>query len=83
MGMFDTVVARCPECGQELEFQSKAGPCDLKRYKSTSVPPEIACSLSGDTMSCSKCGCLVEITYGGAQSRVSMGVSLVGDEEYD
>ena len=42
MGVFDTVYAKCPNCGEPLEFQSKAGGCDLKKYHHTSVPAEIA-----------------------------------------
>ncbi len=48
MGMFDTVFAPCPECGKLLGFQSKEGECDLKKYKHTSVPAEIAADLTGE-----------------------------------
>jgi len=47
MGMFDSVFAPCPVCGKLLEFQSKAGKCDLKKYTHTSVPAEIAADLIG------------------------------------
>ena len=54
MGMFDSVVIVCPMCGCEVEFQSKAGKCELKRYDPESVPPEIAVDLNGAHESC--CG---------------------------
>lgn len=31
MGMFDTIVIECPNCGNEIECQSKSGDCTLKR----------------------------------------------------
>lgn len=45
MGMFDYVNIRCPECGQKLEFQSKAGPCEMKRFK---IPGNAPLSVIGD-----------------------------------
>lgn len=32
MGMFDYVRIKCPNCGLFVEEQSKAGPCELKRF---------------------------------------------------
>ncbi len=32
MGMFDSVHAKCPQCGEESEFQSKEGACNLANY---------------------------------------------------
>lgn len=29
MGMYDSVMVRCPKCGEEHEFQSKSGECLL------------------------------------------------------
>lgn len=31
MGYFDTIVIECPDCGNEIECQSKSGDCTLKR----------------------------------------------------
>ena len=56
MGMFDSVIARCPKCGGEVEFQSKAGPCELKRYRADDVPPANAESIAGDVSTCRACG---------------------------
>lgn len=42
MGMFDSVFAPCPICGKTLEFQSKAGECNFKKYHHSKVPAEIA-----------------------------------------
>lgn len=41
MGMFDYVRARCPNCGEIIEEQSKAGPCQLKDYNLYNAPASI------------------------------------------
>jgi len=55
MGMFDSVWIRCRECGEEVEFQSKAGPCQLRDYRQETVPTEIAKDILGSVRKCS-CG---------------------------
>ena len=61
MGMFDRVIARCPSCNTEVEFQSKAGDCTLSRYDSHEVPIEIAKDIDGDCKRCPSCDYLVKI----------------------
>jgi len=58
MGMFDSVWIRCRECNEEVEFQSKAGPCQLKDYGQDAVPTEIAKDLLGSSRRCS-CGTII------------------------
>ena len=29
MGMFDSLIVKCPNCNEQVEFQSKAGGCNL------------------------------------------------------
>lgn len=61
MGMFDRVIASCPECGRDVEFQSKAGPCRLHVYRADrGVPPAIADALQGVKEYCF-CGTGVEL----------------------
>lgn len=55
MGMFDTVQVDCPNCGHELDFQSKAGPCILATYTPNNVPIEIALDLHEEYKWCPKC----------------------------
>ena len=78
MGTFDSVLARCPECGAEVEFQSKAGECRLRRYHASSVPMEIAADIDGTSVRC-ECGEFVTLSTGG-NNRVCM---RVVDKEYD
>lgn len=62
MGMFDEYVTRCRDCGEEVVFQTKAGPCRLTRYDQYSVTkePTVAGALDGQTEFCD-CGRTVTI----------------------
>lgn len=54
MGMFDSLYVPCA-CGEEVEFQSKAGDCALERYTLSNCPPRIAGDLIGQSQTC-RCG---------------------------
>ena len=73
MSMFDSVFARCPNCGEEVEFRSKAGVCYLCRYNMNSVPAEIAQDLIGATETC-KCGEVLKLTAKVARVRMELDV---------
>ena len=60
MGMFDSVLVKYPDCGEIVEFQSKAGDCSLKQYSIKNMPLDIACDLDGESKSCI-CGRVVKI----------------------
>jgi hypothetical protein len=60
MGSFDSVVADCPNCGSQVEFQSKAGDCRGNIYTIDKVPTMIANFIDGDVEYCS-CGCKLRI----------------------
>jgi len=55
MGMYDSVYVDCPNCGIELEFQSKTGECLLREYEISEVPTKIALELDGETITCYNC----------------------------
>lgn len=55
MGMFDRVWVRCPKCGGNIEFQSKAGDCCLDSYTFPEAPATILGDLDGQTARC-ECG---------------------------
>lgn len=63
MGMFDRVWVDCPKCGQEVEFQSKAGECVLMDYTLETAPPNVQVDLIGDNSQCNKCGHVVGIRF--------------------
>jgi len=56
MGMFDSLIIKCRQCGEDVEFQSKAGECRLEQYNLSDVPADIAGSLDGRSQECLKCG---------------------------
>ena len=61
MGMYDTVVTKCKTCQRGLEFQSKAGECNLLRYELHDVPVGIANDLEGEEQECPRCGEVTKI----------------------
>lgn len=59
MGMFDSVILKCPACGRELEFQTKSGSCLLDRYDEKDLPVYIAVGMNNNIVSC-VCGVNVQ-----------------------
>jgi hypothetical protein len=53
--MFDRVWIACPQCGNPIEFQSKAGKCHLIDYQAGEVPLKIAGDIAGGTAWCKTC----------------------------
>lgn len=62
MSCFDSVTVPCPRCGEVLEFQSKAGECQLVSYRlnEDQIPPRIITDLAGSAETCS-CGAKVSL----------------------
>lgn len=61
MGMFDSVMLACPECGTRNEFQSKGGECLLNTYDETNAPTDVLTDVNRHSPTkCSKCGTLYE-----------------------
>lgn len=60
MGVYNTILVECPECGKEVEFQSKWGDCSLAVYKISRVPERDLAGIIGDVVEC-ECGHLIEI----------------------
>ncbi len=63
MGCFDSVWFKCPSCGASrqddppggVEFQSKAGGCNLADYEPASAPPKVALDIIDKVGTCSRC----------------------------
>lgn len=55
MGMHDTLVISCPRCGEETEFQSKAGPCSMTEYQVYDAPLAILAVVAGERFDCPGC----------------------------
>ena len=57
MGMFDSVMVPCPECGTKNEFQSKGGDCTLASYELNEAPADVLSDINRHSPCvCSKCG---------------------------
>jgi len=74
MGMFDRVICNCPNCGEEVEFQSKVGDCLLNRFTLDRVPMNIAMDINGSSVTCDNCGEFCSINTIGDISEVRMEV---------
>ena len=61
MGMFDSLLVNCPNCRGEVEFQSKAGDCNLDVYNIHNVPAQIALDCKTDSEVCLTCGRQVKL----------------------
>lgn len=60
MGLFNTVVFKCPKCGNTIEEQTKSGECTLRAVSSESVPIEDVPGLS-ERLYCNGCHSTFEI----------------------
>ena len=58
MGMFDSLIVQCPECGKDIDFQSKAGDCVLEVYGLDNCPASILGDLANESETC-ECGRVV------------------------
>lgn len=38
MGLYDSIYAKCPNCGEEIEFQTKSGDCLMGSYTIENCP---------------------------------------------
>jgi hypothetical protein len=56
VGLYDTVMVPCPQCGTRAEFQSKSGVCDLETYALHEAPDDVLRDVNRNApVTCSKC----------------------------
>ena len=56
MGVYDIINFKCPNCGEELNAQSKSGACSLANYDSNDVPFDVAIDANRHSpVECPKC----------------------------
>lgn len=55
MGMYDSLIVQCPNCFQEVEFQSKGGKCLMDRFTVENVPMNVLGGCINDEWNCA-CG---------------------------
>lgn len=61
MGMFDTVLVKCPNCGELNAFQSKGGECLLRTYTLEEAPPDVLSDVNRHSPYTCSCGVELEV----------------------
>jgi hypothetical protein len=61
MGMFDTVLVKCPKCGEENAFQSKSGECVMEYYALENCPDNVLFNVNRHSPYQCDCGTLYEV----------------------
>jgi len=61
MGMYNTIIVNCPNCGKEIKFQTKSGSRLDSEYSIKNVPKIEVKGIMGDRRTCPQCGKTVEI----------------------
>lgn len=56
MGLFDSVLAKCPSCGKSVEFQSKEWNCNMDCYTVENAPGAILRDIVNEPRYCASCG---------------------------
>ena len=57
MGMFDSVIVRCPNCNTEQVVQSKGGDCILAEYTLENAPLDVLTDINRHAPFRCGCGC--------------------------
>ena len=61
MGMYDTIWVNCPNCGEEIGFQSKSGDCVLGNYTLIDAPDNVMANANRHSPLDCDCGAKLEI----------------------
>lgn len=61
MGRFDSIMAKCPNCGKENEFQSKGGDCQLQYYRLEDCPDDVLSNANRHSPVKCECGLFYQI----------------------
>ncbi len=77
MGMYDSLYVECPQCKNELQFQSKSGVCFLEDYHKNDLPPEVAMGMEGDIVRCQFCNNRIKLECN-IPTRVKINLRIIG-----
>ena len=61
MGVYDTVIIKCPKCGEEHDFQSKSGTCILGYYTLDNCPEDVVHDINRHSPYECECGGLLSV----------------------
>lgn len=59
--MYDSVMVKCPKCGEEHEFQSKSGECLLDVYTLENCPDDVIANVNRHSPYKCYCGTLFQV----------------------
>ena len=79
--MFDSIIVKCPKCNNELEFQSKSGPCMLASFDEKKIPLIIAIGCNEDIVLCRKCKKHIQILFNLPDMEVGYELKLTKETE--
>ena len=88
MGLYDSVMVKCPNCGTENEFQSKSGDCLLEDYTLENCPDDVLENVNRHApIDCIVCDILYSINRSSRSIRIHIPIEqhFAGDYklEYD
>lgn len=64
MGMFDSVRVPCPQCGKEVEAQTKSGECMLEWYNLDKAPQDVLVNVNRHApFYCSSCKIKFQVEF--------------------
>ena len=81
MGMFDSILVKCPHCKNELEFQSKSGACMLSYFEEKKIPLIVAIGSNEDIVKCKKCKKNIQILFKLPSMEVGYKLKITKEEE--
>lgn len=62
MGLYDTVMVPCPDCGHKEEFQSKSGECILSYFELEDCPFDVMIDINRHSpYTCHECRTMFQV----------------------
>lgn len=56
MGLFDSIIVKCPECNKVIDFQSKGGECCMLDYSLEEAPEDVLSNANRHSPHKCRCG---------------------------
>ena len=75
MGMYDSVIVKCPKCMAEHEFQSKSGDCLLNVFTLEDCPDDVIVNANRHSPYKCDCGVSIEVDISSRKAVIVLGVS--------
>lgn len=83
MGLYDSVIVNCPQCGKEKEFQSKSGDCLLEVYTLEDCPRDVIENINRHSPYKCDCGILFQVDISTRKAIVVDGDKNEKDRAYN